>query len=156
MDNFSTHSACKCMLVGGNSTNNKSSSNLNPQKSFWRGIWKLRVPNKVRHFSWCACNNALPMTDNLFCRHITPVVLCNNCNVELEDCLQAVWGCKEVEIVWSSLSCINQIITSPTTDFSDLLSRFLQFHDDYRKEIFVLVAWLLWNCRNAIRLDLPL
>lgn len=152
--NFSTHSAYK-LLAGGTSANNTSSSNLNSQKSFWSGIWKLRIPNKVRHFAWRACKNALPTVDNLFRRHIAPVVLCNNCNTELKDPLHVVWGCKEVDIVRSNLSRINQTVTSPPTDFFDLISRSLQFHDDHRKKIFVLAAWLLWNCRNAIRLGLP-
>lgn len=139
--NFSTHSAYK-LLAGGTSANNTSNSNLNSQKSFWRGIWKLRIPNKVRHFAWRACKNVLPTVDNLFRRHIAPVVLCNNCNTELKDPLHVVWGCKEVDIVWSNLSRINQTVTSPPTDFFDLISRSLQFHDDHRKKIFVLAAWL--------------
>ena len=100
------------------------------QKSFWKGIWTLHVPNKVRHFIWRAYNNALPTMENLFRRQIVPNVLCNSCKDDLEDPLHIVWSCKEVKIIWSNLSWVNQKITSPPTDFSDLVSRFLQITDD--------------------------
>ena len=35
------------------------------------------------------------------------------------------------------------------------MSKFLQVHDDYRAEIFVLISWLLWNRRNLLRLNKP-
>ena len=31
----------------------------------------------------------------------------------------------------------------------------MQFGEDYRKEIFIITAWLLWNRRNASKLGLP-
>ena len=31
----------------------------------WLRIWKAKVPNKVKIFSWRACQNILPTQDNL-------------------------------------------------------------------------------------------
>ena len=42
----------------------------------------------------------------------------------------------------------------PPSSFSELLAIFLQFHEDFRKEIFILCAWCLWNRRNSLRLGL--
>ena len=36
-------------------------------------------------------------------------------------------------------------------NFCDLVNNFLQVKEDYRKEIFAIMAWSLWNRRNAIR-----
>nr|POF05325.1 hypothetical protein CFP56_37632 [Quercus suber] len=30
----------------------------------------------------------------------------------------------------------------------------MQTNNDYKKEIFIIIAWLLWNCHNASRLGL--
>ena len=40
-------------------------------------------------------------------------------------------------------------------NFCDLLSRFLQIQEDYRKEVFAISAWFLWNRRNAIHFGRP-
>ena len=35
------------------------------QKGFWKSIWKLKVPGKIKHFLWKACTNSLPTKENL-------------------------------------------------------------------------------------------
>lgn len=47
---FTTHSAYQ-LLVNAAMANSASSSNPNPQKKFWRGLWKLQVLNKVKLFA---------------------------------------------------------------------------------------------------------
>ncbi|KAB2601289.1 hypothetical protein D8674_002294 [Pyrus ussuriensis x Pyrus communis] len=37
-------------------------------KAFWKGIWKLEVPTKLRHFLWLTIHNCLPTRDALFRR----------------------------------------------------------------------------------------
>ena len=56
---FTTSSAYN-LLAASTTVTNARSSNLESQKRFWRAIWHLRVPNKIKHFVWKACNNALP------------------------------------------------------------------------------------------------
>lgn len=48
---------------GGHIT--KESSNATCMKEFWKLIWRLRVPNKIRSFTWRACKNILPTKANL-------------------------------------------------------------------------------------------
>ncbi|XP_030936331.1 uncharacterized protein LOC115961495 [Quercus lobata] len=98
---FTTKSAYK-LLVSCNSTNLAGTSSSENQRLFWRSLWQLRVPNKLKHFSWRACNDALPTMTNLVMRHIA------------------------------------------TTEVKE----------DYRVKIFVIIAWMLWNRRNALRLNL--
>ena len=35
--------------------------------SLWSRIWKAKVPNKIRIFSWRACHNILPTKDKIWC-----------------------------------------------------------------------------------------
>ena len=36
----------------------------NGDKVFWRSIWGLRVPNKIKNFLWCACHETIPTKAN--------------------------------------------------------------------------------------------
>ena len=46
---FSTSNAYK-LLVSNILAGLADSSNLSPQKKFWKGIWQLHIPNKIKHF----------------------------------------------------------------------------------------------------------
>ena len=72
---FITSGAYK-LLVASASTSLAGSSDHDSQRRFWRGVWQLRVPNKIKHFIWRACNNALPTKCNLVQRHIVESELC--------------------------------------------------------------------------------
>ena len=141
---FTTRSAYR-MLANSALVNNASSSNQNPQKQFWRGLWKLQVPNKVKVFAWRACNRALATMDNLTRRHIVDVNLCPVCKVVAEDPLHIVLDCPKVEQVWREHGWFSQAISSPPIDFTDLLSRFLQVTKDNKAELFICMAWSLWQ-----------
>ena len=81
---FTTKSAYR-LLACNASANNPSNSNLSPQNSFWRGLWKLRVLNKVKHFAWRVCNEALPTMVNLARQQVGTIDQCNSCNSRPED-----------------------------------------------------------------------
>ena len=35
-------------------------SNSDNLRSFWKGIWKMQIPNKIKNFCWRACTESLP------------------------------------------------------------------------------------------------
>ena len=43
----------------------------------------------------------------------------------------------------------HQDVAKQPMSFSDLFSRFMHSQDDFRLELFLITAWLLWNRRNA-------
>ena len=151
---FSTSSAYK-MLVAHASSERAGSSNSGPTRTFWRGVWHLRVPRKIQLFIWRACHNALPTMANLRHRQITESAVCALCKTHEEDTLHAIWSCGEIACVWNSLTWFHHVVTSPLSNFTNLLSSFLQVHDEYYAEIFSITAWLLWNRRNAQHFGRP-
>jgi len=70
--------------------------------AFWKKVWSLEVPSKVKNFVWHACKEALPTRKNLQLRKIIPDGLCNICKVGDEDCLHALFFCSDVQVIWSS------------------------------------------------------
>ena len=80
--------------------------------------------NKVKHFVWKACNNALPTMDNLLRCHITLFATCNVCKIQTKDTLHAIWGCQEVDVVWTNLCWPNKWSLTPIWIFLTSFSGF--------------------------------
>lgn len=99
---------------------------------------------------WRIFNNPLPTMVNLHRCHIIPSASYALCNVLPEDSLHAIWSCEVISGVWSTLEWFHQSVLSQPSSFSELLSRFLFCLEEFRAEIFVTIAWFLWNRHNAI------
>ena len=76
---FSVKSAYKVALQERSEQLSEESSNAMCMKEFWKFIWRLRVPNKIRNFTWQACRNILPTKANLYHRQVTPDNICEVC-----------------------------------------------------------------------------
>ena len=70
-----------------------ASSSLDSMNRVWKGVWKIRTPNKVRHFILRAVRDSLPMKENLKKRHIQLDVTCSFYNDSEEDMMHALWLC---------------------------------------------------------------
>lgn len=65
----------------------------------WFGIWKLKMPGKIKHFLWKACANILPTKVNLMKWKILLDPLSHLCGRCLEDTKHALWDCEAVKNV---------------------------------------------------------
>ena len=72
------------------------------QLGFWKSIWKMKVPGKIKHFIWKACTNSLPTKDNLMKRKILNESVCSRCAEESESVVHALWSCACIKTVWDS------------------------------------------------------
>ena len=52
---FTTSSAYK-LMIACDLAHNASPSNPEARRHFWKRIWQLRTPKKIKHFVWKACN----------------------------------------------------------------------------------------------------
>ena len=87
--NYTTKSAYK--MLWKHATMSKSGpSDPSAHSAFWKEIWSLRVPTKVRHFVWRACTDSLPTKKNLFTRKVTRSPTCDTCRSEVEDMVHAL------------------------------------------------------------------
>ena len=126
-----------------------SSSDSDGVRSFWKFIWHLKVPNKVKVFTWRACSRALPTKENLKKRKVVDSSVCDQCGCLQEDEIHAIWDCVQVRVVWES-SCAdvrNKYLTMK--NMWDLVS--IMKAEGKNMEVFVMSAWLIWMRRNKLR-----
>ena len=68
-----------------------------------------------------------------------------------KDPLHAFWSCKEVESAWSSFNCFHHSSSPQPLNFSDFYSLgFCRSRMIIEKKVNAILAWFLWNRRNAI------
>lgn len=116
--------------------------------AFWKKIWSLEVPSKLKNFVWHACKEALPTKRNLNKRKITPDGLCDLCKAGVEDCSHVLFFCSDVQVIWSSeWSWISDMQVSSVKEiFSHA------FSEKKDTALLAFTSWAVWNRRNQLRL----
>ena len=61
---YSVWSAYHMLESNAGSVNPRSTSG-DGQSKIWKKIWKIKTPNRIRHFIWRAARDSLPTKQNL-------------------------------------------------------------------------------------------
>ncbi|KAK3211235.1 hypothetical protein Dsin_015941 [Dipteronia sinensis] len=80
----------RSMVVQASSSNSASSISTD----WWKKLWNLKIPQKIKIFIWNGCFDWIPTMYNLCLRRIPVVDLCPLCNKVSETTLHALWDCK--------------------------------------------------------------
>nr|POE98911.1 putative ribonuclease h protein [Quercus suber] len=125
------------------------------QKGFWKSIWKLKVPGKIKQFLWRACTNSLPTKDNLLKRKILHESACPRCTGEPESVVHALWSCACDKAVWDmDFDWVDRSSTAMDS-FSEVFQKVQARPASV--PLFTATAWSIWYQRNKTRLqDNPL
>ncbi|KAL5835105.1 hypothetical protein ACOSQ3_014694 [Xanthoceras sorbifolium] len=63
---------------------------------WWKILWRLKIPSKIKLFCWKACNNWLPTVQVLRSCHLHTSGCCQFCRNSEESVLHAIWSCPEL------------------------------------------------------------
>ena len=122
-------------------------------KQVWKPIWFMCVQQKVKNFIWRACRNAMPTKLALVRRTIISKPMCERCNSAEEDPIHALWSCSELDSVWSDQSLWSFRGRVGFVDFKESISWMIA--EGKPLELFAVMAWMIWNQRNHVRLHRP-
>ena len=151
---YSTKSAY-WLLAKTVSNNQLSPSCPSKHKDLWSSIWRLNIPNKIKHFLWRACSESLPTKRNLTHRKIISDASCDLCRDHPEDAIHVLWDCYVVkEIWWQEESCKPHLLDR-FVNFQELFLGILKAQDLHLAERFAYISWSIWYTRNAIRTGSP-
>ena len=99
---YSVRSAYR-MLVSAECILLPSSSVSGSNGLVWKKNWKMRVPNKIRHFIWRIVKDSLSMKQNLKAWHLPIGEDCDGCGEHTESIVHCLRLCDQVRSVWMSL-----------------------------------------------------
>ncbi|XP_060965278.1 uncharacterized protein LOC133034246 [Cannabis sativa] len=127
-----------------------SSSNPNPYLHWWKTLWSLPVPPKIKHFIWRAFHHILPCAFNLFLKRTLPHPNCSICGHNTESVSHALIGCTRAKSIWKSSRFKQFYLTYQKCDIKDFLLQALHNIPKQDFQIFITFIWQIWNARNSI------
>lgn len=117
---------------------------------FWKFLWSLSLPPKVKNFIWRACLGIIPTNELLWHRHMRKEGFCPVCRCEMESVVHALWCCSAANDVWLQSGLRVQKWGRLIHSFFDLME-FLQtglLVDDAL--LFCCIAYFIWEQRNKV------
>ncbi|GMY29521.1 putative ribonuclease h protein [Fagus crenata] len=130
-----------------------SSSTAARLKGVWRKLWGLKVPGKVKHFLWRACQEALPTKFHLHKRHIIKEPHCVFCSQAEETTSHVLWACPFANSVWSLMGRQLQKCTISSEEFFLITSHIMTLLPKSELELWATTMWALWNARNKLAME---
>jgi len=148
--NFSVRS-CYKLLANINQYNDQPSSSGVRASVFWRILWKLEVPPKVRSFWWRVINKFIPCRGILKKKHMEHIAFCKTCGAEEETIFHAFFECTWARIFWEELKKITSIKIPrlhPDSWATDMIEGKMIKEADAC--ILLCGCWAIWTERNAV------
>ena len=152
---FTVKSAYHLAVSISSSDSRGSTSDCSQLRRFWRRLWGLAIPFKVKHFAWRVCRDALPTKVNLKRRKVMTEDSCEWCKVKLETVGHVLWGCPKAQEVWKCSKLVLSLDKRDDFSFMDLLWQML-LGDNVNFDCvarLVMIAWKVWQSRNEWRLN---
>ena len=126
------------------------SSSGDSSSIIWKKLWKLKLPPKIKIFSWRACVNGLPVYVKMAERGIHLSCDCPVCGEEYESLTHALILCDFALSVWSLWHDCPLHLLMNASDFTDVVLYFCSVPNGEHLEYFFATAWAIWHNRNQL------
>ena len=109
---FSVRSAYKVALELVSDKEVCSCSNENNLCWFWKKLWSIQIPYKIRHFAWRATRDILATKENLVRRKVLLDSVCDECSELPKSFLHLFWVCPKARETWDCSSLCNPMTST--------------------------------------------
>ncbi|KAA3450197.1 reverse transcriptase [Gossypium australe] len=116
---------------------------------FYKLLWALNLPEKIKIHVWRLFNNLLPHAGNLARRTIVIEPACPLCRVALEDSNHLMWSCGVLQSVWTQLLVLIPAVEETWDHHKRLAHMFINI-DEQQRSIVAISFWSLWYRRNKM------
>ena len=129
-----------------------SSSDDSKLRNFWKKLWWLPTPHKVRHFLWHACHDILPTKANLRRQKVLSEDLCKECKLKSETSGHLFWSCPRAKRVWSCSGIFTPDCADQFNSFMELAWKMMMIDhfDDSAVALVGIITWRLWGNQNEV------
>ncbi|XP_073019483.1 uncharacterized protein [Primulina eburnea] len=128
---------------------NPKNQSRNMLEGWWKFIWSISVPPKVRIFWWRLSKDLIPTASNLKMHHIPTAETCHYCGFGKESTIHALFTCHQSREVWKQTtywSWIKKITNAPTLEICLWLKWTLTKTDFENLAVY---TWAFWKARQT-------
>lgn len=119
-------------------------SSFHANNGWWKFIWALNIPPKVKFFFWRACLDLLPTEFNFEVHHV-PINGCSLCKVEWGSTSHTLFFCPVLNKFGKRKLFQNSLWRCRSESFIVVFYSFRQIMNKNEYEIFVTSTWALWK-----------
>ncbi|KAK6132895.1 hypothetical protein DH2020_033375 [Rehmannia glutinosa] len=122
----------------------------NRVEHWWKFLWSLNIPTKIRLFWWRISHDFIPTEINLAAHHVPVVGACKMCQYGKDTTTHSMFFCPTMKSYWKS-SPFGQ--TLKKARFGSSLELCMWMHNNLTKsefEKFAIATWLGWKERQKI------
>ncbi|KAA3487748.1 reverse transcriptase [Gossypium australe] len=117
-------------------------------KEFYKKLWRIDLPLKVKLLIWKISWNYLPTKVNLACRRVTSNTLCPRCGQSAEDMNHLFRECPVSKAVWRNM-LDPDFVMFPEAEFIDWLTKVLVLLSLEKCKLYCGLLWVIWGDRNS-------
>lgn len=113
---------------------------------FWKKLWKLRVPPKVKNLLWRAASNCLPTKTMLRSKHVQVDSLCPLCQQQRESISHCLVQCSFARSCWARVDVETDMEAG--ISFATWLDGCLKLTQGETRKMIAMVCWTIWTAQN--------
>lgn len=126
----------------------KPQSNLFGNSDFWKRMWNLQIPPKIKTFMWRAITGCLPTKDALRVKHVNVTVECPLCNYADESVAHVFLKCSFASLCWNAMGFDTN--DSEHESFGEWVSGIFNQWSSEKHQLGATLCWTIWKCRNDL------
>ncbi|KAL6515330.1 hypothetical protein OROHE_018962 [Orobanche hederae] len=122
------------------------------EEPFWRKLWKLKAPPKVKNWLWRTCKEFLPTKDNLRRKGVAAGLECDMCHSNDETLWHLFVQCDFAVSCWNLGGFRNTLekLAVEVNSCGELFKRMVSELELKRGAEFAVLGWRIWKERNEI------
>ncbi|KAH1074286.1 hypothetical protein J1N35_026614 [Gossypium stocksii] len=144
---FPVKSAYRVLITEISQNNVNNAPNNENYMDFYKALWALQIPSKIKIHVWRLFKNFVPHFCNLAKKKLIMDVTCPLCNEGAEDTAHLLGSCSVVKQLWSALQ-VELTFDGCTSNQKTLFVNNFLAGDDIKRQIISISLWAFWYSRN--------
>ncbi|KAA3456692.1 reverse transcriptase [Gossypium australe] len=116
---------------------------------FYKSLWALHNPAKIKIYTWRLFNNFLPHLCNLVRKTLSVEIVCPLCKEGPEDADHLMWSCEILQSVWKSLNIMAPSFESSIGGKICFANTFFAANEQQR-QMMAFSLWGFWYRKNKL------